>query len=158
LAKLASGSAYWLDLVAESRLETKQDYAAFYFYRQALAKMPSVRGVHAAIADVYKDTGHPDWASVEEEKERQLPPPDCAVEKIECEFQAGNFINLIEATEGAKDPQAHYWRTRAFNKLALDAYSRLGQLPAPRGDIRTKSPNRIQTETIRGIRERLAEP
>ena len=130
LAKVAPGSAYWLDLVAESRLETKQDYAAFYFYHQALAQMPSLRGIHAALADVYKDTGHPDWAAVEEKKERQLPPPDCARQKLECEFQAGDFPALIEATETAKSPEAYYWRTRAFNKLALDAYFRLGQLPA----------------------------
>ena len=159
LSKVAPGSAYWLDLVAESRLETKQDYAAFYFYRQALAKMPSMRGVHAAIADVYKDTGHPDWASVEEEKERQLPPPDCGVEKIECEFQAGNFINLIEATEGTKDPEAYYWRTRAFNKLALDAYSRLGQLPpsAETYELRARieSKRRQYAESAKDWREAL---
>jgi len=130
LAAVAPGSAYWLDLVAESRLETKQDYSAFYFYHQALAKMPSMRGVHAALADVYKDTGHPDWAPIEEEKERQLPPPDCAAQKLECDFQAGNFIHIVEATEGTKSAEAYYWRTRACNQLALDAYSRLGQLPA----------------------------
>jgi predicted Zn-dependent protease len=130
LAVVAPGSAYWLDLVAESRLETKQDFSAFYFYHQALAKMPSMHGVHSALADVYKDTGHSDWASVEEEKERQLPPPDCAVQKLECDFQAGNFIQIVEATEKSNTAEAYYWRTRAFNKLAVDAYSRLGQLPA----------------------------
>jgi predicted Zn-dependent protease len=130
LAVVAPGSAYWLDLVAESRLETKQDYSAFYFYHQALAKMTSMRGVHAALADVYRDTGHPEWASVEEEKERQLPPPDCAAQKVECDFQAGNFIDILKRTEGSNTAEAYYWRTRAFNKLALDAYFRLGQLPA----------------------------
>ena len=129
LAKVATGSAYWLDLVAESRFETKQDYSAFYFYHQALAQMPSMRGVHAALADVYKDTGHPDWASVEEEKERQLPPPDCTMQKLDCEYQAGDFIKLIDATEADRNAEGYYWRTRAFNKLALDAYSHLGQLP-----------------------------
>ncbi len=130
LATVAPGSAYWLDLVAESRLETKQDYSAFYFYHQALAKMASMRGVHAALADVYRDTGHPEWASVEEEKERQLPPPDCAAQKLECDFQAGNFVDIVQATERSSTPEAYYWRTRACNKLALDAYFRLGQLPA----------------------------
>jgi len=130
LGVVAPGSAYWLDLVAESRLETKQNYSAFYFYHQTLDKMASMRGVHAALADVYRDTGHPDWASVEEEKERQLPPPDCAAQKLECDFRAGNFINILEATESSKTAEAYYWRTRACNKLALDAYFRLGQLPA----------------------------
>ncbi|MGO9270386.1 MAG: tetratricopeptide repeat protein [Terriglobia bacterium] len=130
LAAVAPGSAYWLDLVAESRLETKQDYSAFYFYHQTLDKMASMRGVHAALAAVYKDTGHSEWASVEEEKERRLPPPDCAAQKLECDFQAGDFINILEATEKSNTAEAYYWRTRACNQLALDAYFRLGQLPA----------------------------
>jgi tetratricopeptide (TPR) repeat protein len=140
LAKVAPGSAYWLDLVAESRLETKQDYSAFYFYHQALAKMPEMRGIHAALAQVYQDTGHPDWAAIEEQKERQLPPLDCPAErsvqepaqkpepKLECDFQASNFSAIIATTE-ARTPEAYYWKTRAYNKLALDAYSHLGQLP-----------------------------
>ncbi|HXJ92381.1 MAG TPA: tetratricopeptide repeat protein [Terriglobia bacterium] len=127
LARIASGSAYWLDLVAESRLQNKQDYSAFYFYRQALAKMPGLRGVHAAIAAVYKDAGHDDWAALEEQKERALPAPDCSVEKIECDFQAGKLRDVADST--AKTAPAYYWRTRAYNQLALDAYVRLGQLP-----------------------------
>lgn len=129
LEKAGLGSAYWLDLVGESRLGTKQDYAAFYFYRQALAKMPSMPGVHSAIAEVYRDTGHPDWAAVEEEKERQLPPLDCAVQKLACAFRSGDFHTIVEATEQAKTLEEYYWRTRACNKLALGAYVRLGQLP-----------------------------
>jgi predicted Zn-dependent protease len=130
LSHAAHGSAYWLDLVAESRLESKQDYSAFYFYHQALAKMPALRGVHAAIAEVYRDTGHPDWAKAEQQKERELPPPDCATDKLECDFDAGRFLEIVEATNGAQDPGAYYWRTRALNQLALDAYLRLGALPA----------------------------
>jgi len=127
LAEAASGSAYWLDLVAESRLETKQTYSAFYFYKQALAKMPTLRGVHAALAEIYKETGHPDWAVTEEAKEKQLPPPDCGVEKLECEYQAANFLGVVQET--THDPRELYWKTRAYNQLALDAYDRLGRLP-----------------------------
>jgi len=129
LTEAAPGSAYWLDLTAESRLETKQDYSAFYFYHQALAKAPGMRGLHAGLARVYQDTGHPDWAGIEEKKEQQLPPPDCPAQKLECEFQAGNFSDIIDTSEGLKTPEAYYWRTRAYNKLALNAYSELGQLP-----------------------------
>ena len=129
LTAAAPGSAYWLDLTAEARLEAKQDYSAFYFYHQALSKMPQMRGVHTGLARVYEDTGHSDWAAVEEQKERQLPPPECPAQKLECEFQAGNFLDIIETSEGSKTPEAYYWRTRAYNKLALNAYSELGQLP-----------------------------
>lgn len=127
LAKVAPGSAYWLELVAESRLQTKQDYSAFYFYHQALAKMPGMRGVHAGVAAVYEDAGHSDWAAVEQQKERALPPPNCSIDKLECDFQAGKFRDVVDsAGSGAS---VYYWRTRAYNKLALDAYVKLGELP-----------------------------
>jgi predicted Zn-dependent protease len=127
LAKAAPGSAYWLDLVAESRLQNKQDYSAFYFYRQALAKMPEMRGVHAAIAAVYQDAGHADWAVTEEQKERALPTPDCSAERLECDFEAGKLHEIVESA--GRSPSDYYWRTRAYNKLALDAYLKLGELP-----------------------------
>jgi len=160
LASTAPGSAYWLDLVAESRLETKQDYSAFYFYHQALAKMPGLRGVHAALAQVYRDTGHNDWAGVEEQKEKDRAPPDCAAQKLECDFQAGNFTGIMDATEGAKSPDAYYWRTRACNRLALNAYSQLGLLPpsAESHELEAKidSQRRQYAESAAEWREALA--
>ena len=128
LAAAAPNSAYWLYLVAESRFSNKQSYSAFYFYRQALAAMPSLRGAHSAIAEVYKQTDHADWAVVEEQKEKELPQPDCASETLECDFQAGNFLAVVE--HPGKDAKTLYWRTRAYNQLALSAYERLGKLPA----------------------------
>jgi predicted Zn-dependent protease len=130
LAKIAPGSAYWLDLVAESRLDTQQLFAAFYLYRQAQEKMPSLRGVHAAVAEIYQKTGHADWAKVEEEKERQLAPPGCAHDKLECDFQAGIYTELLGASQEQATPESYYWRTRAYNALARDAYTRLAQLPS----------------------------
>jgi predicted Zn-dependent protease len=129
LAKVAPGSAYWLDLVGESRLKVLQYNSAFFFYRQALAKMPSIRGVHAAVAEVYKNTGHADWASVEEQKESQLPPPDCSAQTLECDFQAGRYSDLVTSAAGLKTPESFYWRTRAYNQLTLQAFARLGELP-----------------------------
>jgi tetratricopeptide (TPR) repeat protein len=129
LAEVAPGSPYWLDLVAESRLETQQDYSAFFFYRQALAKWPELRGAHAAIAEIYRNNGHADWAAIEEAKERQLPAPDCAAHPLECKFQAGDYTGIMSATESAHSAEEYYWRTRAANRLALEAYTRLNELP-----------------------------
>jgi tetratricopeptide (TPR) repeat protein len=130
LAKLAPRSAYWLDLAAESRLGTQQLFSAFYLYRQAQEKWPSLRGIHAAVAEIYQKTGHADWAAIEAEKERQLPAPDCAREQLECDFQAGRYHELIDSTHGERTPESYYWRTHAYNRLALDAYTRLGRLPS----------------------------
>jgi len=130
LAKIAPGSAYWLDLAAESRLGTQQYFSAFYLYRQAQEKMPALRGVHNALAEIYRRTGHADWAVIEDEKERQLAPADCAREKLECDFRAGKFDELAAAAEGQASPESYYWRTHAYNRLALDAYTRLAELPS----------------------------
>ena len=130
LANTAPGSAYWLDLVAESRLDTQQFFGAFYLYRQAQEKMPSLRGVHAAVAEVYRKTGHADWAAIEDEKEGQLPPPDCAHSELECDFQSAKYHELLAAAQMQTTSESYYWRTRVYNALARDAYAHLGQLPS----------------------------
>jgi tetratricopeptide (TPR) repeat protein len=127
LSAQAQGSGYWLELVAESRLETKQTYSAFYFYRQALARLPALPGAHAAIAEIYRENGHPDWAAIEEQREKQLPPLDCASDKLGCEYQAEKYLQVVQ--DPKQSDKALYWKTKACNRLALEAYSRLAQLP-----------------------------
>src|SRR6266404_2555128 len=132
LQKTAPESVYWLALVAEARLREQQFSSAFYLYRHAVEKMPTMRSLHAAVAEIYRQTGHPDWANVEEEKERQLPQPDCRTQTFECEFQAGQYSGLVVSAQRAHTPESHYWRSRAYNELALQAFTRLGRLPPSR--------------------------
>lgn len=129
LQKAAPESAYWLALVAEARLRELQLSSAFYLYRSALEKMPAMRGLHAQVAEVYRRSGHPDWASLEEEKEQQLPEPDCHTQTLECRFRDGQFLPLLASARGARSPESYYWCSRAYNELALQAFARLGQLP-----------------------------
>ena len=57
---------------------TQQQYVQrVYLYKQAIEKEPGLRGVHEALAEIYRRTEHPDWASVEARKEQALPPLDC---------------------------------------------------------------------------------
>ena len=127
LQRTATGSSYWLALVADSRAKAMQLSSAFYLYRQAIAKNPKLRGVHAALAAVYEKSGHADWAKTELQREGQLGKPDCAVEKHECAFRAGSYLEL--AGLAGKTPEIYYWKTRAYEKLAIDALAHLGQLP-----------------------------
>ncbi len=127
LSKTAPGSAYWLALTAESRARALQYSSAFYLYRQALRKMPSLRGIHAALADIYRKTGKPGWAATEEERERKLGPPNCARDRIACEYAQGRFRAVIAAP--GKTPEALYWQSKAYNELAVRAYARLGGFP-----------------------------
>jgi predicted Zn-dependent protease len=155
LEEIAPGSAYWLILVAESRIKADQPQRAFYFYREALKQTPTLRGVHVALAEIYKKAGHADWAAVEEQKERAVPPLACdgqgpqsasraarkdpatrslwdprvSKERLECDFRAGRYQELAAATKDARTAEALFWRTRAFNELAKQAFERLAQLP-----------------------------
>lgn len=128
LQKTAPESAYWLALMAETRRREQQFSSAFYLYRQALEKMPGLHGLHNAVAEIYRQTGHPDWASVEEEKEHQFSAPDCREQSQECDFLAGRYSQVVGITERNHTPESYYWRSRAYNELALQAFTRLGEL------------------------------
>ncbi len=122
LDKTAQGSPEWLALVGQSRLGQRQYRSAFFFYRQALDKQPNLAGAHAALAAIYQATEHPDWAAAEQRKETALAPPNCARDKAACDFAAGRLLDAAAS-------KSLYWRARAYNDLALQAFSRLGQLP-----------------------------
>jgi tetratricopeptide (TPR) repeat protein len=101
LGKTAPESGWMLALVADSRVQRRQYRSAFYLYRQALEKNPAMPGVHAAIAEVYRKTGHPDWAAAEDSREPAKP--------------------------AAVNPS--YRESKEYNQLALEAFSRLAALP-----------------------------
>jgi len=127
LQRVAPASAYWLALVADSRAKAMELSSAFYLYRQALAKDPKLRGIHAALAAVYEKSGHADWARTEQRREEQMGKPNCAIEKYECAFRDGHYQQL--AGLQGKTPEIYYWKTKAYQKLAVDALAHLGQLP-----------------------------
>lgn len=129
LQKTAPESGYRLALIAETRLREQQFSSAFYLYRQALEKMPDIRGLHQAVAEIYRQTGHLEWANAEEEKERQLPAPDCQAQAPQCRFRAGQYSEVVLVRGADHTPESYYWRSRAYNELALQAFTRLGELP-----------------------------
>jgi predicted Zn-dependent protease len=129
LQKLGPNSAYLAALVADSRGRAQQKRASYYFYRQALERDPKFRGAHSAIAEIYRQTGHADWAAIEERAEARLGPLNCAVEKLACDFAAKRYLPLIASAKLSKTAAGAYWQTRAWNALAVEAFSRLEQLP-----------------------------
>jgi tetratricopeptide (TPR) repeat protein len=127
LQKANPTSPYVAALIADTRAKRRQYRSAFFFYNEALKRLPSLHGIHAALADIYRKTGHSDWAAAEDAKEAALPAPDCKAHAAECEFVAGHDAALIKGTAVA--PEALYWRAKAANELAMQAFFRLGQLP-----------------------------
>lgn len=129
LLKQDPESPFALALVADARLKQDQRTAAFHLYRLALERRPSLRGLHAAVAGIYRSAGYSDWAAVEEERERSLPKPDCARTRLECDFAGGKHLDVAAAGSNLTTPEAYYWRVRAYNELATQAFFRLAALP-----------------------------
>lgn len=124
----APKSAYSLALLADSRAAQRQYASAFFFYRKALEKKP-IRGLHVAVAQIYRQTGHPDWAKAEQRKELERGVPDCHSEMLVCDFLEGKFLEVAEAARLGDGPDDLYWQSKAYDQLALAAFSRLAQLP-----------------------------
>jgi tetratricopeptide (TPR) repeat protein len=130
LQKIDSTSPYVAALVADTRVQRRQYRSAFFFYGEALKQLPNLHGIHAALAELYRKTGHADWAAVEDAKEAALPAPDCKTHPAECEFAAGHDVQLTTLSRGAPpSAEALYWQAKAANELALQSFFRLGQMP-----------------------------
>jgi cellulose synthase operon protein C len=129
LQDIESASPYVSLLRAQALFQQKRYSRALRLYREALTKLPGHRGVHEDVAEIYRETGHLEWANHEEAKARRLQPPDCSSPSVECLFQAGRYQEVVVAIKGDQSPVALYWLSRAYGRLATTAFSRLGQLP-----------------------------
>jgi tetratricopeptide (TPR) repeat protein len=122
--KDAPHSAWWLALVADERVRRRQFHSAFFFYRQAEKLEPNLPGLHASIAGVYRETGHPDWAKTERQKDTN---PNCAAMPQACDFLAGRYEQVVQ--RDGTTPDSYYWQSRALACLAEDAFEHLQRLP-----------------------------
>lgn len=129
LEQNAPESPYMLALVGGVRITQQQYSSAFYLYKTALERKPDMRGAHAALAEVYRRTDHPDWAAIEEKKEQALPALDCETEKIECAWRDGKITEVVRLANAAAGPESDYWQARAYNRLAAESFARLSELP-----------------------------
>ncbi len=127
LSKDNPQSPYVAALLADSRLQRKQYRSAFFFYRQAQNKLPDLPGLHTGLAKVYESTGHHEWADAEQKSEGT--PANCHVTTAECRFLAGDFLGATKRTGTASTSESLFWATKAYNRLAINAFDRLGQLP-----------------------------
>ena len=129
LQEMEGASPYVSLLQAQALFQQKRYSKALRLYRDALTKLPGHRGSHEDVAEIYRQTGHPEWASHEEAKARPLPPPDCDSASVECLFQTGRYQEVVVASKGDRSPGRLYWLSRAYGRMATRAFSLLGQLP-----------------------------
>ena len=154
LQKANPSSPYVTALVAGTRVQRRQYSSAFALYNEALKQLPNLHTIHTALAEVYRKTGHADWAAEEDAKEAALPAPDCHTHAAECDFLAGHDVPLTSPPRtadarppragAAPSPEALFWQAKAANELALQAFFRLGQLPE------SVEQHRLKAEIARG--------
>jgi tetratricopeptide (TPR) repeat protein len=116
-------------LVADGLVVQERDTGAFVLYREALEKRPDLAEAREALARIYDRKNHPEWAAVEREKARAIPPPECRTPSLECDFRAGRLREVVEAARRLGTAESRYWLSRATNELAHEAFGRLEKLP-----------------------------
>jgi predicted Zn-dependent protease len=129
LQEAAPGSPYLSLLVADAMVARERDKSAFPLYREAIAKKTRSAEAHQALARIYERAGHAEWAAVEREKAKAVPPPDCRTPTLECEFQAGRYAKVLEMARPLGTAASRYWTSRAADMLAREAFDRLTGLP-----------------------------
>jgi len=135
---IPADSGYWMALAADSRNKQSQTRAGFLLYRKAIEKLPKLRGLHAAIAEIYKSSGHTDWAATELKLESALGAPVCRpTPTIECHFASGRYRQVIAWPAASQD--ARYWKIRAAAALSREAFAKLMALPPSSQSLRFRA-------------------
>lgn len=107
LSATSPDSSYWLTIEGDSLRKQRRFGSAFAAYRDALSKGPILPGIHAGLARIYIDIGHPEWAMQEEARERLVIAP-------------------AKKTGGSA---GEYWTYMSYRNEAAQAYEQLDQLP-----------------------------
>lgn len=123
----APGSAFDLALAADVERQRGQLPRAFRLYRRALAIDGTLPGAREAIAAIYESTGHSEWAVLERSKAAHEAAPECAVHALACDFLAGRYAAV--AASSSDTPEAGFWKSRAYQRLAEEAHAKLRSLP-----------------------------
>ena len=129
ISQHAPQSPYAAALIGYSRLDRQQYPSAFFFFRQAEEKLPKLRGLHAGLAKVYQETGHADWAAIEEKEEESLPSPSCSANSAECYFVQNRFIESAKASATNPTAPSLFWGAKAYHQLGLEAFARFASQP-----------------------------
>ena len=123
-------SPFILLLTADALAAEGKHANAFRLYQEAAERQPRFREPREAMARVYERAGHADWASIAREKAKAVPLPDCRARRsLECDFRAGRHVEVLSAARPLRTAEARYWRARAAQELAVQAFARLGELP-----------------------------
>lgn len=142
LLKIAPESGYVLALLGEVKTKEKQYTAATYAFTEAAKRSPRLRGVRTELAELYQAIGKTQESAAAAKDEAGLGQPNCAVEKLYCEYAAGRFENVVKISAASKTPESLYWLCRAYNELSVQSLSKLGDFPD------SSEMHRVKAETL----------
>jgi tetratricopeptide (TPR) repeat protein len=129
LSERSPQSGYWSALAARARAGEGRYANALLLYQDAVRQLPALPGLHEAKAAIYRQTNHPEWAAVEEERERSLPKLECGSPRAVCAYLAGNWEEALAEARKAATPENFYWTVLAYGKLAEQCFARVAALP-----------------------------
>ena len=118
-------------LLADALAEDGRLTDAFALYRSTLEQLPAMVSIHDAIARIYEQTSHADWAA-RERSHGLVSASACATRKPLCEFRAGRYRTALSTALARTDPESRYWSARAAAELARAAFKQLDTLPDSR--------------------------
>ena len=128
LQAAAPGSPWEALIVADVLVSGERFAQALALYREVQQAAPDIGGVYEAVADLYDRAGKAEWATAERVKPAARPR-DCATRVAECAYLAGKYLDAVSATDNRADAPSLYWRTRAYNAMATQAFATLDTLP-----------------------------
>lgn len=120
-------SSAWYALAARSSEGSGRDAEALRLYQQSIQAGPVLRGIHAARAEIYKRTGHADWAAEEENRESKIPAQQCSLPSAACSYEKREWQAIIAAP--SRSAEDLYWSALASAELARESLSHLERLP-----------------------------
>ena len=144
--KEVSGSAAWHALTGLALLDQGQSQRAFAHLRKALELNSLLAGAHTAIAEIYRRTGHPEWAEVELGKERGSET-NKAYEDALGHSQAAleAFAQLARLPESAEALEVQGAAERARKRFPESAHLYAKAVNRTPGDVR------LETEYARAL-------
>ncbi|MGH6798355.1 MAG: tetratricopeptide repeat protein, partial [Roseiarcus sp.] len=130
LDEVAPHSSFWNALMARAQFAGGRYAEALALYREAIRQSPGLAGLHAAQAEIYRETKHPDWAAVEDKRESNVRKPDCSTSAAACAYLAGDWPAVLAAARKTESAENLYWAALACAKLAEEEFQQVAALPA----------------------------
>jgi tetratricopeptide (TPR) repeat protein len=108
-------SGEWYALLGRSALDSGDSKRAFWLLHEAAARSPDLPGIHNSLAEIYRNTGHQDWAAIELQREQQNKAEASLTPIRQRYFQA---IELQQKSAQVLDRLAQHPDTVEYHSLA----------------------------------------